>query len=382
MLKDRTLKNILCIRPDNMGDLLMSTPAIRALKETFRCRITVLISPAAQNIAESIPEIDVPIIWDMPWVKTSSGTTATEAVTALAAHLKKYQFDAAVIFTVYSQNPMPSIMVAWLADIPVRLAYCRENPYALLTHWIPDPEPYTMIRHQVRRDLDLVTSLGAYTAEEGLSLRFSDQLWPHLACKLTNAGIDIQAPWVILHAGVSEQKRSYPSSHWISTAGRIIRELGYQVLFTGIAAEKKLTDELAAGTGSKAFSIAGLLSLNEFMLLIKKAPLVVSVNTGTIHIAAAAGTPVIVLYALTNPQHSPWKTTGKVLCYDVSAELRSKNEVIRYVREELHPTAGEVLPEDIIRAAEEILSGNAMPIPEMIPLNNKMQQVFQLSGNQ
>jgi hypothetical protein len=61
-------------------------------------------------------------------------------------------------------------MLAYLAGIPKRLAYCRENPYQLLTDWVPDQEPYTFIKHQVRRDLDLVAAVGAVTSNDQLQL--------------------------------------------------------------------------------------------------------------------------------------------------------------------------------------------------------------------
>ena len=62
--------------------------------------------------------------------------------------LRARRFDGAVIFCVFSQNPLPAAFLCHLADIPLRLAYCRENPYKILTHWIPDPEPAD--RHPAR----------------------------------------------------------------------------------------------------------------------------------------------------------------------------------------------------------------------------------------
>lgn len=99
-------------------------------------------------------------------------------------------------------------------------------------------------------------------------------------------------------------------------------------------------------------------------------PLLISVNSGPVHIAAASGTPVIVLYALTNPQHLPWKAKGKALLYDIPAGLRSKNEVIKYVHEHLfYPVEKMVTADDIIAAVEEVLSeADGMEFPEMIPL--------------
>ena len=87
--------------------------------------------------------------------------------------------------------------------------------------------------------------------------------------------------------------------------------------------------------GSGCISLAGLLPVEEFIALIGQAPLVLSVNTGTVHIAAATGTPVIVLYALTNPQHTPWKVPSSVLYFPVTEAEESRNEVVRYMSRQL-----------------------------------------------
>ena len=81
-----------------------------------------------------------------------------------------------------------------------------------------------------------------------------------------------------------------------------------------------------------------------------------SVNTGTVHIAAAAGTPVVVLYAQTNPQHTPWKVPCKVLQFPVAEELRSRNEVIKFVNEKLYQAPVEMpAPDDIVSAVKTLL---------------------------
>lgn len=343
-------KNILVVRLDNMGDLLMSTPAIRALKETFNCRITVLTSSMAAGIANHIPEIDFVITFDVPWVKSAHASFSNDFL-RLAEVLRERNFDVAVIFTVFSQNPMPAIMLAYLANIPLRLAYCRENPYELLTDWVPDQEPYTFIKHQVERDLDLVATVGATTSNHFLSLQIPDA-WASAQKKLDKNSLNLQKPWLILHPGVSELKRQYPTKSWIALGKRLVADFGYQLLLTGSSSEKNLTDEIAQGIGTNAFSIAGLLSMDEFICLIKEAPLLLSVNTGPVHIAAATQTPIVVLYAQTNPQHTPWKTPNKVLFFEVPEALRSKNEVLKFVQNQ-----AEKAPETVsVEAVLEVLS--------------------------
>jgi lipopolysaccharide heptosyltransferase II len=355
-------KNILCIRPDNMGDLIMTVPAIRALKESFGAKITVLTSSMAKSVIKHIPEIDDAIIFDLPWVKSAKEPDA-DSVNEVVSIIKDKQFDAAVIFTVYSQNPLPTAMLAYLAGVPKILAYCRENPYHLITDWVPDKEPYTQIKHQVKRDLDLVATVGAVTGDQALALSVNNNLFGSIASKLRECGVDFNKPWLILHPGVSERKREYPVKLWAEAGGKLIRDSGFQLLLTGSSSEKELTDQLQSIIGTGSFSLGGMFNLDEFICLIKHAPVMVSVNTGTIHIAAAVNTPVVVLYAQTNPQHSPWGVPHKVLPFPLPMHLRSSNEVIAYVNKTVYSTpAGVPNANDIVAAVEALLNPPNLPV--------------------
>lgn len=348
-------KNILCIRPDNMGDLLMSGPAIRALKHTFNARITVLTSSMAAVITPFMPEIDEVLIFDVPWVK-SSVEAGPDNFNQTVEALKARQFDAAVIFTVFSQNPLPSAMLAYLAGISKVLAYCRENPYQLINCWVPEKEPYQFIKHQVQRDLDLVASVGAHTADNQLQLEIDQTLWLSITQMLNQElYIDINKPWMILHPGVSEKKREYPLPQWTFTGKELVKK-GYQLLITGSASEQHLTDELASAIGHGAVSAGGMFSLPEFICLIAHSPLLLSVNTGTIHIAAATQTPVVVLYAQTNPQHTPWQVPHIVLPFGIPDNLKSNNQVIAHLDDTVYNKSNPMpLPEEIMNAVEALM---------------------------
>jgi len=326
-----TCKKILCIRADNMGDLIMTTPALKALKETFQCHITVLTSTMAQSIVGYIPVIDDVIIRDLPWIRSNTATSGTDLL-ELAALLRSQQFDAAIIFTVYSQSALPAALLTLMAGIPVRLAYSRENPYDLLTHWLPDKEPYSFVQHQVKRDLALVAVTGAVTNDDRLLIAVREEEKQNMQAKLQQASIDTSKGYLLFHPGVSEEKRKYPLQHWIKL-GQLVKDTGLPILLTGTAKEKELTGAIAAGIGDNATDVAGLFTTGEFIALTAGAAAVVSVNTATIHIAAACNTPVVVLYALTNPQHTPWKVSGRIFPYNVPDNLQSKNEVISYVRD-------------------------------------------------
>ena len=115
-------KNILCIRADNMGDVIMTSPALRALKETFGAKITLLTSGSGSLITPHISEVDETVIFDLPWVKSNTLTDGQD-LSKLTDQLRNQNFDAAIIFTVYSQSALPAALMVLMAGIPKRAAY-------------------------------------------------------------------------------------------------------------------------------------------------------------------------------------------------------------------------------------------------------------------
>src|SRR4051794_31746416 len=96
------VERILCVRLDALGDVLMTTPALRALKETRPGRkLTLLTSPAGAEAAALIPAVDHVIVYDAPWMKATAPREDSRPDRAMVQNLSQAGFDAAVIFTVY-----------------------------------------------------------------------------------------------------------------------------------------------------------------------------------------------------------------------------------------------------------------------------------------
>lgn len=360
-------KRILCIRLDYLGDVLMSSPAFRALRESIAgSHITLLTSSSGAAAARFIPEVDDIIEYAAPWLKRSA-EHGPHIDMAMIERLARGRFDAAVIFTVYSQNPLPSAMLCHLAGIPLRLAHCRENPYRLLTHWVRDPEPQERVRHEVRRQLDLVAAIGAHANSERLSFAVPDIDVRWALEQLHSLGIDRTRPWIVLHPGASAQSRRYPAQHWIAAAGELSARLQCPLVFTGSDDERPLVEQIRQGMDN-TWSLAGRLDLGKLAALISQAPLLISNNTGPVHIAAAIGTPVVDLYALTNPQHTPWQVPNRVLYEDVPCRYCYKS----VCPEGHHECLAGVRPTRVVRAALELLhAGEAkelFPEAETAPL--------------
>lgn len=158
-------RHVLGVRLDNMGDVLMSTPALHALRAPGR-RISLLTSSAGAALAPHLADVDDVLAYDASWVKRE-GASADGDRQAIE-RLRELRPDAAVIFTVHSQSALPAALMLRLAGVPRVLAYSRENPYQLLTDWVSEPEPHRVRRHEVLRQLTLVRTVGATTDDTRL----------------------------------------------------------------------------------------------------------------------------------------------------------------------------------------------------------------------
>lgn len=306
-------RKILCIRLDALGDVLMTTPALRALKQLpQRPHVTLLTSAAGAAVAPLIPEIDATIVYAAPWLKATPANADPALDFAMIEALRAHHFDAAVIFTVYSQNPLPAAMLAHLAGIPLRLAHCRENPYQLLSDWVPETEPAQAIRHEVRRQLDLVAHIGARTSDERLSLQPPAPARARVRNLFAAMRRSTTRPLVLVHAGASAPSRRYPAAHYAAAVSELAAA-GCDAFFTGDAGEAELARQIATDAAAGNTRLVGALNLGELAAAIAQADLLLCNNTGPAHIAAAVGTPVVDLYALTNPQHTPWQVPARVL---------------------------------------------------------------------
>ncbi len=321
-------RNILCIRLDAIGDVLMSSPAMRALKESQAGRsLTLLASRTGAQVSPLIEEIDETIAYDPPWMKASAPTGRAANDLRMVERLRELDFDAAVIFTTFSQSPLPAALMTFLAEIPLRLAHCRENPYQLLTHWLPETDQAAGfdMRHEVRRQLDLVAAVGCGTRTERIVVSVPPKAVARARERLESIQLDLERPWIVMHPGGTAPSRRYPEEGYSAAARELVDRHHFQVLFTGSTAEVQLIERIRRGMNARSFSLAGALSLDEFSAAISLAPLLVSNNTGPVHIAAGVQTPVVDLYALTNPQHTPWMLAHRVLYHDVACKFCYKS---------------------------------------------------------
>jgi lipopolysaccharide heptosyltransferase II len=350
------VQRLLAVRVDNLGDVLMTTPALAAAAASVPgVEITLLGGAGAAALAPHLPMVRDVITARVPWVRHEDDRGPGDDM-ALIAQLAAGRFDAAVIFTVCTQSALPAALLCRLAGIPLRLAQVRENPYQLLSDWVPEPDlDVANARHEVQRQLDLVARIGWRSGDERLRFALRDDDVERIERRFAADA----SPLVVVHVGASAPSRRWPAECFGRAAEAIAQASGAHIVFTGSAAEALLVDTARAVMRQRATSLAGQLTLGELGALIARADLVLTNNSGPAHLAAALGTPVVDLYALTNPQHTPWQVPARVLNHDVPCRncLKSRCPQVHHLCLEGVPV------EAAVEAALELLAHTPQPIP-------------------
>src|SRR5947199_5098110 len=175
----RSTRRILAIRLDNLGDVLVTTPAIHAIKASLpTIELSLLTSPVGAQVARFNPDIVEVIVYEAPWMDPWHRLPQnSKREQQMIAMIKERQFDGAIIFTSYHQSSLPAAYLCYLADIPLRLAASIDGPGSLLTTRHKHPE---RMMHEVERGLDLVGAIGLTTPDRDLVLQVPEETRSHI----------------------------------------------------------------------------------------------------------------------------------------------------------------------------------------------------------
>ena len=304
--------NILAIRLDYIGDVLMLGPAVRAVKETSpAARITLLASPAGATAVPLLPWINDVIQWRPIW-QDVGGRMAFDPAREreLITLLAEQDFDAALIFTSFSQSPHTPAYVCYLAGIPLRAGESNEFGGSTLSTQLQGA-PVEM--HQVERNLRLVEYLGFVARDRSLKVFLPQNEDATHFSLLTSVGVEPGEPYIVLHPGASAKARRYPADRFGIVAQQLTQR-GWQVLVTGVEREAALLDEVS-NQAPEAHILMAKTTLAQYAALIEHAALVICNDTLPMHLADAVRTPEIVLFSGTDyeEQWRPRSTPARLL---------------------------------------------------------------------
>jgi ADP-heptose:LPS heptosyltransferase len=198
----------------------------------------------------------------------------------------------------------------------------------------------------------LVATVGARTDDERLLFRVASDDRDFIDGLLVLCGVNPARRWIVLHPGASAASRRYPPEQFAVVIESLVTKHGIQVVLTGNDQERELVARVRDLAGVPIVSLAGRLQLGQLAALLQAAPLLISNNSGPVHLAAAVGTSIVDLYALTNPQHTPWQVPSRVLSHDVPCR-----NCFRSVCPEKHQHCLTLIePRQVVAAALELLA--------------------------
>ena len=310
-------KKILAVRLDNIGDVIMLGPALRAVKETVpQAHLTLLATPGGATAVPLLPWIDDVIVWRPIWQDVGGRMPFDPArERELIDLLAGQEFDAALVFTSFSQTPHVPGYVCYLAGIPLRAGESKEFGGSTLTTELKGaPEEL----HQAERNLRLVEHLGFVARERQLVVTIPDTARNAVPDLLEKTELDPDQPFILLHPGASAQARRY-SAERFGVLARLLTCRDWQVLVTGVERESALIQEVIAHA-PKARYLIGDMPLAEYAALVERAKLVICNDTLPMHLSDAVRTPVVVMFSGTDyeEQWQPRATRARLLRRETS----------------------------------------------------------------
>lgn len=308
MLPDgwQNTRRVLVIRLDNIGDVIMLSPALRVLRQALpEATLTLMASPAGSQVAPLLPWLDDLMPRRVVWQDVSGRMPLdTSRELALVEEIHARSFDAAVIFTSFSQSPYPPAYICYLAGIPLRLGQSKEFGGSLLTQWVrPLPDEV----HQVERNLFLLESAGFQVVDRALELCIPTGIQAAADNLLRASGVDPQEPFILLAPGASCAARRYDPLRFAVVARVLAVKTCLPVVIAGSEQERQLaTPIIEASRRQGIVSLVGKTSIPELAGVIRRASLVLCNNSGPLHIADALRRPLVVLYSGTDHE-SQWR---------------------------------------------------------------------------
>lgn len=291
-------------RTDRIGDLVLSTAVFPALREKFpKAWIACLTFPENREILEGNPFLDEVLLYEKKGrEKTIPGNLR------FAWFLARKRFDLAV--HLHPTNRMH--FVTWLAGIPWRIGWDKKMPWAL-THAFPYEKKKGQ-RHEAEYNFDLLGPLGVRRPER-LDTFFpvSPKARASLNELLFHLGIPRDRPRVVINPSASCPSKKWPAERFADAASRIASVFDVSILTIGTRADRPLTRKIQRLAGAPIHDLAGRLNLSMLAALLDDAALLISNDSGPVHIAASLATPVVSVFGRNDPGLSPvrWRPLGK-----------------------------------------------------------------------
>jgi heptosyltransferase-2 len=281
------LQKILIRAPNWVGDAVLAIPAIKAVREHLPdAGITLLARPWVAGLFTSAPFIDE--VW------SEAKPAGVAGWMRMSRDIRARRFDLGLLFP----NSFESALMMYLAGVPRRVGYATDGRQWMLTSSIA---PRDEIRHQVDYYLDLAKILNAGAGRPSIEIQATAAERESARDLLQAEGIAADTGFLILNPGAAygSAKRWY-EDRFAKAADALAQNLGLQVVLIGSQAERAAAEHIAAQIQSKTAVLSGKTSLETLIGVLAESSLMVTNDSGPMHIAAALGVPTVAVFGSTD----------------------------------------------------------------------------------
>jgi lipopolysaccharide heptosyltransferase II len=360
--------SVALIRPDHLGDLLFTTPAIRLLREAFpEARITYLVGPWSKAVIENNPHVDEIALCPFPGFTRQKKRSMIEPYVTLLQHarqLRQRGFDLAIILRF---DHWWGALLAYLAGIPRRVGYDVAEVRPFLT----DIVPHLPNRHEVEQNLTLVEQVADHTSHITHTSRIAS--WPlefHLSAEdeelaedyLAGYGVEGDDLLICIHPGAGAPVKLWRNEAWAQVADTLAQRCGAKVILTGSAEEAPLCRAIADKMTVKPIVAAGETTLGGLAGIMARCQLVLGVDSGPLHLAVALGTPTVHLFGPVDSRtFGPWGDPARHIVVTSEMDCIPCNR-LDYAPSELHqhPCVRNITVEQVLGAVDKLVIGEIL----------------------
>jgi lipopolysaccharide heptosyltransferase II len=299
------VNKILIVKFDHAGDVLLSTPVIKSIRKTYpHAYITLVVGPWSLGIVKENQDVNEVITYKAYWHDRSPEKRMNLRETySLITSLRKKKYD--LFFDL--RGDLFSIIISFLAGIPRRIGYVWEGGGFLLT----DEVKTSLDKHQVQILMDALRAIGKEPSEE-----FSTEMKISEKDKITANKILYAGGWnhethiVGFHIGAGYPSKLWEPSRYAKLMNILAEKYNTQVLILGGHNDVYIYKSIKENLNFKPINVIGKTDFSETAALIERCNLFVGNDSAPVHIAAAVGTPVIVIFSAANNVNR-WRPYGK-----------------------------------------------------------------------
>ena len=292
--------NLLIVKLSAIGDVVQALGFLNAMRRSFPdARITWLVEEAAADVLRDHPFLDRVIVSRRKsWVRALKQGRAMEAVRGFRSFRRELRAESYDV-VVDLQGLFKSAILTFLSGGRRRVGFdrTRELSYLFVNERMPAYDPD---RHALLRYLDAAEYLGAkVTSPPDFGLPVHEPS----ACSAAELLAGTSAPRVIVNTGAKWETKLWPVGHWRALCEQLAAESGIQLIMTGGPDDAAVNREIAEGLKG-VLDLTGRTSLKVLAEVYRLSDLVITPDTGPMHLAAAVGAPVVALFGPT----APWRT--------------------------------------------------------------------------